>query len=139
MSPTSDLHHHSTRLADTSTNLPDGSTLAEQRDAIRRLLISTRPALTHRLHEGPSGALTITLPGGGTIEIGRMRRRGGPRWVVVAPCASDLPGRVRITDSRTAPGIVRAVLRSLDERAADGRTVGALHGHRQLAPATVTA
>lgn len=101
-------------------------TLAEQRDAIRRLLIASRPALAHRLHEGPSGALILALPGGGTMEVGRMRRRGQPRWVVVAPCGPDLPGRVRITDSRTAHGIARAVLQAFDEVAANGRSVSRL-------------
>lgn len=137
--PATDLHDPTADLHDRTTDLHDRSTLTAQRDAIRRLLINSRPALAHRVHEGPSGALTIGLPGGGTIEIGRMRRRGDPRWVVVAPCGSHLPGRVRITDSRTATGIVRAVLRALDELAADGRILGRPHGHPSLAPATVTA
>lgn len=56
-----------------------------QRESIRRTLTDARPELDRRIVEGPSGALVIDLPAGGSIEIGRLRRHGITRWVVVTP------------------------------------------------------
>lgn len=56
-----------------------------ERERIRRELLRRRPSLSASLHEGASGALTIPVGGGRAIEVGRMRRGGRPRWVVVEP------------------------------------------------------
>ncbi|WP_347041519.1 hypothetical protein [Brachybacterium nesterenkovii] len=56
-----------------------------ERERIRRALLARRPALAARLVEGPSGALTVPVGQGRAIEVGRMRRLGRPRWVVVEP------------------------------------------------------
>lgn len=61
-----------------------GPALRGERDRIRALLLADRPDLSRHLQTGPSGALLIALPGGDGIEIGRLRRRGRARWVVVA-------------------------------------------------------
>lgn len=58
---------------------------AVDRERIRSRLLRRRPSLRHRLLIGPSGALTIPVSGDRAIEIGRMRRSGVPRWVVVEP------------------------------------------------------
>ncbi|GEM_PF-3597607 len=62
-----------------------GEDAAVDRERIRRRLLRRRPSLRHRLFTGPSGALTIPVSGARAIEIGRMRRSGVPRWVVVEP------------------------------------------------------
>lgn len=56
-----------------------------EREIIRRTLLQRRPSLAARLGEGPSGALAIPVGRGRSIEIGRLRRLGAPRWVVVEP------------------------------------------------------
>ncbi|WP_246956407.1 hypothetical protein [Brachybacterium sp. Marseille-Q7125] len=85
----------------------------QERESIRALLLERRPSLARRLSVGPSGALVIPLPGGGSVEVGRMRRRGAARWVVVAPTA-DAPGGVKVREPHTLGGITRAVLTALD-------------------------
>src|SRR5699024_779473 len=96
----------------TSTPAPGGKMTAgdhvltgpearDERERIRELLLSGRPDLSRRLQTGPSGALLIPLPAGGGIEIGRMRRRGRARWVVVARRGGRARGREPAT--RAAP------------------------------------
>src|SRR5690625_7454218 len=74
-----------------------GPEARDERERIRELLLSGRPDLSRRLQTGPSGALLIPLPAEGGIEIGRMRRRGRARWVVVARRGGRT--RVRVTAS----------------------------------------
>lgn len=62
-----------------------GGTAQDEREKIRALLLELRPELAQHLQVGPSGALLISLPARRGIEIGRMRRRGRARWVVVIP------------------------------------------------------
>lgn len=81
----------------------------EERDRIRALLLSGRPDLSRRLQTGPSGALLIPFPGGGGIEIGRMRRRGRPRWVVVAREGD----RTRVREPATVAAVAEAALAAL--------------------------
>lgn len=88
-------------------------TIGQERESIRSLLLERRPGLAHRLTVGPSGALVIPLPRGGSVEVGRMRRRGAARWVVVAPMAGA-PGGVRLREPRTLNGVAHAVLAALD-------------------------
>lgn len=87
----------------------DRADVRRQRDHIRELLLAGRPDLSRRLEVGARGALIIPLPGSGSIEIGRMRRRGSPRWVVVAPDGD----RVRIREPSTLPAVARAALAAL--------------------------
>lgn len=86
-----------------------------ERERIRALLLAQRPELGARLVVGPSGALVIPLRSGGSIEIGRMRRRGAPRWVVVAPAADG----VSVREPATPRAIARTVLAALDEGGTD--------------------
>lgn len=62
-----------------------GGTAQDEREQIRALLLERRPELARHLQVGPSGALLLPVAAGRGIEIGRMRRRGRPRWVVVVP------------------------------------------------------
>lgn len=87
-----------------------GSTALAEREAIRALLLEHRPELDRRLVTGPSGALVIPLIGGRSIEIGRMRRRGAARWVVVAPSAD---GAV-LREPQTLRAVARTALGALD-------------------------
>ena len=87
-----------------------GGTALGERERLRALLLERRPSLEGRLVVGPSGALVIPLAGGGSIEIGRMRRRGTPRWIVVAP---DGDG-ARVREPATLPAVAREALRALD-------------------------
>lgn len=98
----------------------DRTDVRTQRDHIRSLLLAGRPDLSKRLEVGPRGALMIPLPGRGSIEIGRMRRRGNPRWVVVSPDGD----RVEIREPSTLPAVARAALTAL----------AALDGPRPSAP-----
>ena len=59
--------------------------MTRERERIREALVRGRPELARRIVDGPSGALVIPLAGGRSIEIGRLPRRGGSRWVVVTP------------------------------------------------------
>ncbi|MDN6329579.1 MAG: hypothetical protein ACTHV2_00445 [Brachybacterium sp.] len=89
-----------------------GGTAHAERDTIRALLLEHRPDLDSRLLVGPSGALLIPLPTGRSIEIGRMRRRGRSRWVVVTPSADGAALREPTTlgaVARTALGALREV------------------------------
>lgn len=62
-----------------------GGTALDEREQIRALLLEQRPELAQFLQVGPSGALLLPMAAGRGIEIGRMRRRGQARWVVVVP------------------------------------------------------
>ncbi len=85
----------------------------QQCESIRAGLVAARPELAHRIEEGPSGALLIPLPAGRSIEIGRMRRRGNTRWVVVRSEA----GRARITEAAGPVDATRTALQALDAQA----------------------
>lgn len=86
-----------------------GPEARDERERIRELLLSGRPDLSRRLQTGPSGALLIPLPAGGGIEIGRMRRRGRARWVVVARRG----GRTRVREPATLAAVAEAALAAL--------------------------
>lgn len=87
-----------------------GSTAGAERELIRALLLERRPELERRLEVGPSGALLIPLVTGRSIEIGRMRRRGEVRWVVVLPSADG--ASLRVPSGPLA--VVETVLGALD-------------------------
>lgn len=87
-----------------------GGTAHAEREVIRALLLERRPALEGRLVVGPSGALLIPLPTGRSIEIGRMRRRGTVRWVVVTPSADG----ASLQEPRTLAAVVRTALGALE-------------------------
>ncbi|WP_394214393.1 hypothetical protein [Brachybacterium vulturis] len=88
-----------------------GGTAHTERETIRTLLLARRPDLDRRLLVGPSGALLIPLPTGGSIEIGRMRRRGEPRWVVVSPSADG----AMLREPASIGAVVRTALGALRE------------------------
>ena len=88
----------------------------DEREHLRALLLQRRPTLAGRLVVGPSGALVIPLAGGASIEIGRMRRRGTARWVVVAPTGDG----ARVREPATLRSVVQVALTALD--AAEPRT-----------------
>ncbi|MGO1227966.1 MAG: hypothetical protein ACTMH5_14120 [Brachybacterium sp.] len=88
-----------------------GGTAHAERETIRALLLEGRPDLERRLLVGPSGALLIPLPTGRSIEIGRMRRRGRARWVVVTPSADG----ATLREPTTLGTVVRAALSALQE------------------------
>ncbi|ATG52428.1 hypothetical protein CFK38_13545 [Brachybacterium vulturis] len=88
-----------------------GGTAHTERETIRALLLERRPDLDHRLLVGPSGALLIPLPAGRSIEIGRMRRRGEPRWVVVSPSADG----ATLREPTSLGAVVRTALSALRE------------------------
>lgn len=87
-----------------------GSTARTERELIRAHLLESRPELDRRLQVGPSGALLIPLPTGRSIEIGRMRRRGVVRWVVVLPSADG----ASLREPTTLGDVVDIVLGALD-------------------------
>lgn len=91
-----------------------GGTALAEREEIRALLLEHRPELDRRLVVGPSGALVIPLAAGRSIEIGRMRRRGAARWVVVAPTAD---GTI-LREPRSLGAVARTALGALDGIAA---------------------
>lgn len=95
----------STRIADRSR----AGTARLEREQIRALLLERRPDLAQRLQDGPSGALIIPLPSGRVIEIGRMRRRGRARWVVVAPAADG----ARLREPASLQAVALAALSAL--------------------------
>lgn len=88
-----------------------GGTAHTERETIRALLLERRPDLDRRLLVGPSGALLIPLPTGRSIEIGRMRRRGRSRWVVVTPTADG----AALREPATLGAVVRTALSALRE------------------------
>lgn len=88
-----------------------GGTAHAERETIRALLLEHRPDLERRLLVGPSGALLLPLPTGRSIEIGRMRRRGEARWVVVTPSADG----AMLREPRTLGAVVRTALGALQE------------------------
>lgn len=95
----------------TLTHPSSGGTALHEREQIRALLLEQRPDLEQRMLVGPSGALVIPLHAGGSIEIGRMRRRGRARWVVVSPSAA---GAV-LQEPADPGGVVRMTLGALRE------------------------
>lgn len=88
-----------------------GGTAHAERETIRGLMLERRPDLERRLLVGPSGALLIPLPTGRSIEIGRMRRRGTARWVVVTPSADG----ATLREPATLSAVVRTALGALQE------------------------
>lgn len=88
-----------------------GGTALAERETIRALLLERRPDLERRLLAGPSGAVLIPLTAGRSIEIGRMRRRGAVRWVVVTPTADG----AALQEPSTLSGVVHTVLGALQE------------------------
>lgn len=88
-----------------------GGTARAERETIRALLLARRPDLDRRLSVGPSGALLIPLAAGRSIEIGRMRRRGAARWVVVTPTADG----ASLREPRTLDAVVRTALTALED------------------------
>lgn len=84
-----------------------------ERDRIRRALLAARPSLAARLALGPTGALTVPLPRGRAIEVGRMRRSGIARWVVVEPLGDG----ARVHQLASVEDCVRIVLAALARRA----------------------
>ena len=92
-----------------SDHSPAGPEAHGERERIRALLLSGRPDLSRRLQTGPSGALLIPLPGAGGIEIGRMRRRGRARWVVVAREGD----RTRVREPATVAAVADTALAAL--------------------------
>ena len=82
-----------------------------QRETIRALLLGRRPDLERRLLVGPSCAVLIPLAAGRCIEIGRMRRRGTARWVVVTPTADG----ARLREPSDLDAVARAALGALQE------------------------
>ncbi|MBB5831846.1 hypothetical protein [Brachybacterium aquaticum] len=97
------------------------STVRAERERIRALLLELRPALGARLVVGPSGALVIPLRTGGSVEIGRMRRRGAARWVVVAPSADG----ARVREPVSLRSVARAAVAAVDE-GESGRALSAV-------------
>ncbi|MFC7373753.1 hypothetical protein ACFQS2_15335 [Brachybacterium sp. GCM10030267] len=98
-------------MAQRIANIADPpSTALREREQIRDLLVGERPDLAQRMQVGPSGALVIPLPTGGSIEIGRMRRRGAARWVVVSPEAD----RARLREPASVGAVARTALAALD-------------------------
>lgn len=95
----------------TLTHPASGGTALHEREQIRALLLEQRPDLEQRMLVGPSGALVIPLPAGGSIEIGRMRRRGSARWVVVIPSAD---GAV-LEEPRSLGAVARTTLSALED------------------------
>lgn len=95
----------------TLTHPASGGTALHEREQIRALLLEQRPDLEQRMLVGPSGALVIPLPAGGSIEIGRMRRRGRVRWVVVSPSADG----ASLREPAGSAGVVRTALGVLRE------------------------
>ncbi len=88
-----------------------GGTALAERETIRALLLERRPDLERRLLVGPSGAVLIPLAAGRCIEIGRMRRRGTARWVVVTPTADG----ARLREPSDLDAVARAALGALQE------------------------
>lgn len=80
-----------------------------EREEIREALLLSRPELSDRISTGPSGSLTIPRPGGTCVEIGRMRRAGRVRWVVVA---SD-GGRPTVLEAESAAHAARLAIAAL--------------------------
>ncbi|QNN83227.1 hypothetical protein H3H54_06310 [Brachybacterium sp. Z12] len=93
----------------TLTHPSSGGTALGEREAIRALLLERRPDLAHRMLVGPSGALVIPLQARGSVEIGRMRRRGSVRWVVVTPSADG----ALLREPSTLDAVARAALDAL--------------------------
>src|SRR5699024_2636375 len=88
-----------------------GGTALAERETIRAQLLERRPDLERRPLVGPSGAVLIPLAAGRCIEIGRMRRRGAARWVVVTPTADG----ARLREPSDLDAVARAALGALQE------------------------
>lgn len=87
-----------------------GGTAHDEREQIRALLLELRPELVRHLLVGPSGALLLPLAAGRGIEVGRMRRRGRTRWVVVVPEADG----ARLREPASLPAAARTALAAWD-------------------------
>ena len=95
----------------TLTHPSSGGTALREREEIRALLLEHRPDLDRRMLVGPSGALTIPLSAGRSIEIGRMRRRGSARWVVATPSADG----AALREPTSLRAVARTALSVLEE------------------------
>jgi hypothetical protein len=91
-----------------------GGTAQDEREQIRALLLERRPDLARHLQVGPSGALLLPTAAGRGIEIGRMRRRGRARWVVVVPEADG----ARLREPTTVRSAARIALAAWEHDAA---------------------
>lgn len=80
-----------------------------EREQIRRSLLRQRPALGTRLATGASGALVIPVCAQRSVEIGRMRRCGLARWVVIEPMAEG----ARVHEPASLEDCVRIALAAL--------------------------
>ncbi|EWS80637.1 hypothetical protein BF93_01940 [Brachybacterium phenoliresistens] len=117
--------HHRTRSTPARTTLPASPPITSrasspgllEREEIRRALLRSRPELSGRISTGPSGSLTIPRPGGACVEIGRMRRAGRVRWVVVAS-DGDRPSVLEVESAAHAAGLAIAALSAPRERPA---------------------
>lgn len=89
-----------------------GGTAHAEREQIRALLLGLRPDLARYLQVGPSGALLLPLAAGRGIEIGRMRRRGSTRWVVVVPEADG----AQLREPASLPAAARIALAAWDRQ-----------------------
>lgn len=85
-----------------------------ERQQIHAQILRRRPAVEGRIHLGPSGALVVAVGAGQCVEIGRMRRRGKARWVVVSPAAD----RVQVREAGTIDAIIRAAVAAIDSASA---------------------
>lgn len=88
-----------------------GGTAQDEREQIRALLLEQRPELAQYLQVGPSGALLLPMAAGRGIEIGRMRRRGRARWVVVVPEADG----ARLREPASLSSAARIALDAWDQ------------------------
>ncbi|ATG55223.1 hypothetical protein CFK41_10970 [Brachybacterium ginsengisoli] len=89
-----------------------GGTAQVEREQIRALLVERRPELAALLQVGPSGALLLPTTAGRGIEVGRMRRRGRSRWVVVVP---EVEG-ARIREPASVHAAARVAAEAWDQR-----------------------
>ncbi|WP_193104347.1 hypothetical protein [Brachybacterium sp. FME24] len=97
-----------------------GGTAQDEREQIRALLLERRPELARHLQVGPSGALLIPLSAGRGIEIGRMRRRGRARWVVVIPEADG----ARLQEPTSVRSAARIALSTWERESRRGSGTG---------------
>lgn len=89
-----------------------GRTAHVEREQIRALLVQRRPELAALVQVGPSGALLLPTTAGRGIEVGRMRRRGRVRWVVVVPEADG----ARIREPASVHAAARVAAEAWDRR-----------------------
>lgn len=87
---------------------PDG-----ERQQIYAHIVEQRPDLARRIQFGPSGALVVAVGPGRSVEVGRMRRRGRARWVVVSPAAD----RAQVREPVSTSAVARAAIAEIDAAA----------------------